>query len=384
MLLETSTLILQLQSHFNLNLSRAKCFAMMILSLIECRSVNLTHMSSMVIGPVDVQSTYKRMRRFLKEIAFDPTCIARFIFIILDISTHVKVNLILDRTNWKIGRLHVNILYLAVSYQGIGFPLFFSLLEDKKSGNSDHLDRIDKIEIFIKTFGKERIDAIYADREFIGDKWINWLQEQGISYTIRIKEDGQYIANARGRIKLASTLFRGLKNGECISIGGRDIGKKRLYNSSISALRNTNGELVVLIHSASVIEPFKRYRERWQIELLFRMMKTGGFNLESTHVTDPDRMEVLLAIVAIATTIAAKAGMIHEEIQPTPIKKHGFKAKNTIRLGIDNLICIMRNITDILMKNKILMKIISFINHTFDAKRTTFYSKNIGDLKIVP
>ena len=68
---------------------------MMLLSLLECRTVNLTRMSSMIAGQTKIQSSYKRMRRFLKKIVFSPTDIARFIFNLLNIKPNKKLNIIL-------------------------------------------------------------------------------------------------------------------------------------------------------------------------------------------------------------------------------------------------------------------------------------------------
>ena len=85
---------------------------------------------------------------------------------------------------------------------------FFSFLDDKKQGNSDHIDRIDLIELFIQVFGKHKIEVLLADREFIGDLWLNWLEEQRISYVMRIKEAGQYISNSRGIMVKAVDLLR--------------------------------------------------------------------------------------------------------------------------------------------------------------------------------
>ena len=42
------------------------------------------------------------------------------------------------------------------------------------------------------------------------------------------------------------------------------------------------------------------YKERWQIETLFGCLKTRGFDLEATHITDQKRLEKLLAFLAIA------------------------------------------------------------------------------------
>jgi transposase len=42
------------------------------------------------------------------------------------------------------------------------------------------------------------------------------------------------------------------------------------------------------------------YRERWSIETLFAALKSRGFDLEQTHLTAPDRIERLIALLALA------------------------------------------------------------------------------------
>ncbi len=50
--------------------------------------------------------------------------------------------LTMDKTNWKFGRVHVNILMLAMAHKGIAIPLMWSLLfKDKKQGNPSYKDR---------------------------------------------------------------------------------------------------------------------------------------------------------------------------------------------------------------------------------------------------
>jgi hypothetical protein len=43
-----------------------------------------------------------------------------------------KLILILDRTYWMRGIVHLNFLYLSIFYKGYGIPLFFKILLDKK------------------------------------------------------------------------------------------------------------------------------------------------------------------------------------------------------------------------------------------------------------
>jgi len=57
-----------------------------------------------------------------------------------------------------------------------------------KRGNSNTQERIDILTSFIKQFGKTSIRGILADREFIGEKWFNYLKDNGINFIIRIKK----------------------------------------------------------------------------------------------------------------------------------------------------------------------------------------------------
>ena len=56
----------------------------------------------------------------------------------------------------------------------------------------------------------------------------------------------------------------------------------------------------------------KTYKQRWDIERLFRNMKTQGFNLENTHMKDLQRLSKLMSIVAIAILYASIVGTTQE------------------------------------------------------------------------
>ena len=64
--------------------------------------------------------------------------------------------------------MDINILMLGVVYNGVAFPLIFSMLN--KRGNSNSQERIDLVNRFIRLFGKDAIESIVADREFVGEK----------------------------------------------------------------------------------------------------------------------------------------------------------------------------------------------------------------------
>ena len=95
-------------------------------------------------------------------------------------------NNIKNKLNPRRGKLDINILMLAIVYRGIAIPIVWTLLN--KRGNSDTKERIALIRRFISIFGKDRIVNVFADREFIGEKWFTWLIENDINFFIRVKK----------------------------------------------------------------------------------------------------------------------------------------------------------------------------------------------------
>ena len=217
------------------------------------------------------------------------------------------------------------------------YPPFFSFLpEEKKNGNSDHIDRIDLIELFICVFGKEKIGVVFGDREFIGDNWLNWLESKNIKYVMRIKEKGQYISNCRGIFVKAKQLLHSLPVGQNVNLGKRILGKGSKFHHYLSACKcSKTAELLVVVHSQNIDLPCELYKYRWQIETMFRAFKSSGFNMEDTHITDSLRLETLFGIMAIAFTIAYDIGDEYEKEHPQKIKKHGYKQKSTFKIGLD-------------------------------------------------
>jgi hypothetical protein len=215
-------------------------------------------------------------------------------------------------------------------------------LKDKKRGNSDYKDRIQLLKKYIATFGKQTIECVLGDREFIGKNWVEWLDHQQIPYVLRIKENGQYIGKKNGKMVKAASLFKSLPVDKAKYLGKRKIGKTDTYLSHMSILKATNHQKVALIHSSHIKEPFQLYRRRWEIELLFKIMKTSGFDLEATHITLASRLETLLAIVAISCCFAYRVGIYDIQEKPPKLKKHGYKPFNTVRFGLDLLIDMIR------------------------------------------
>ncbi len=301
------------------------------------RTINLALVASTFASEQD--SAYKRLQRFIREIVFAPNRLAYLIASIVGLEKREPWRLVLDRTNWKFGKKHINILYLAVCRDRLAIPLFFMFLKGKKSGNSNQEDRIVLIQKFIKTFGKKQIGLILGDREFIGHKWFRYLNRMRIPFCIRLKDGWQIAALEGGEPKELQKHFKFLRKGEVKSLGLCKLGTgKSAVSCYITGLRaQKKNDWVIVAHSEGVEDPCEIYRNRWQIETMFRAFKTGGFNIEDTHVTEPDRLECLFAVVAIAYAICYKMGIIAVKKSPPKPKKHGYNPKSIIRYGLDKL-----------------------------------------------
>ena len=73
------------------------------------------------------------------------------------------------------------------------------MIEDKKQGSIDHIERIDLIEQFIKCFGKDRIECVIGDSKFIGKNWylissLNKNNSTNASSPMGLTKDGKLYA----------------------------------------------------------------------------------------------------------------------------------------------------------------------------------------------
>lgn len=238
----------------------------------------------------------------------------------------------IDRTEWRLGKQWVNVLMLSVAYQGVSIPLFWTVFDE--TGCSDNLERKAILEKFMREFGVESIGFVTADREFCSKQWLLYLIENKIPFRLRIKAHHQ-ITNARGERVRASRLCRSLKINERLELRR----KRLLWDRAVfvAVCRKADGDNVLVISSQMSGKILSEYGQRWKIETLFGILKTRGFRLEETHLTEVERVSRLLSLLTIAVSWAMLAGEL--EVRQTPIKTktHGNLEKSIFRLGFETL-----------------------------------------------
>ena len=197
-----------LRTSFALRKSRLESLCVLVVGVLLARTVNLSHLACHFPGRAQIDSNYRRLQRFFEQVSFDFDALARFLVAIMGLEEG-GWRLTMDRTNWQLGRCDVNILMIGIVHRGIAIPLLWMLLD--KRGNSNTAERISLLKRFIALFGVDKIASLLADREFLGDQWLAWLQ--AISFHIRIRNNIK-IANARGRMIKGNELFRDLRPGQ--------------------------------------------------------------------------------------------------------------------------------------------------------------------------
>jgi hypothetical protein len=295
--------------------SRLDFLAKFILALFQVKTVNLAQVATAFPGRAKVDSHYKRLQRFFRGFSLDYAVIAKLVTNLLPIRGEAWV-LTMDRINWKFGQSNINLLILGIAYKGIAFPVLWRFLP--KQGNSNTAERIELLERFLGIFDRSKIAYLVADREFVGKAWFAYLRSRPIRLRIRIKQD-TLLTNAHGVEVNAWTLFRDLKPSEARLLSAT----RRVWGGEVYVvgMKLEDGDFLIVVGSDSPTTILEDYANRWEIETLFGCLKTRGFCFEDTHLTAGERINKLVALLALAFTWAHLTGEWLTQHQPIRFKK---------------------------------------------------------------
>jgi Transposase DDE domain len=319
-----------LSQYFVESRHRLDFMARFILGLMTVKTVNLTQLALAFNGQVKSTSNYRRIQRFFEGFSFDKPMVTQWLIAQLPAQPFV---LCLDRTNWKFGKVDINILALGVAHKGTAIGLLWDLLP--KFGNSNQAERIALFERLLLGLPAQRIKVVLADREFIGKDWFEFLTTHKIKFHIRLRENmlAELEADERQHLRL---FFADLKTGQQLTLHHRYRICGQLL--AVTGMRLEGGELLIIVTNSNPKHSLDYYARRWEIEMLFSALKTTGFDLETTHLNQVQRIDTLLALLMLALVWAHRIGeTLHASVQPIKRKKHGHLAQSFFRYGLDYL-----------------------------------------------
>jgi hypothetical protein len=321
-----------LSGKFSLSKSRLETLISLLIAIVSGRTVNLSHVACHLPGEALHASRYRRLQRFFQHVRLDQDAVARLVIAMLNL--HRPIPLALDRTNWRIGSRDINILVLAVVTRRFRVPLMWTLLTHQ--GNSATEQRIALMKRYLALFGAQSIQWLLADREFVGSRWMNFLNENNIPFAIRVKESLSIILE-NGKVCSLKTLLRNRRARRVVhSFAGRLPETATPVRVAIRQLK-TNEWLIVMTNGGDGKAALSAYRKRWGIECLFGDAKTRGLNLEDTRITAPRKLATLLGILALAISWAYRCATQTMGLRAIARKAHGRREKSWFRIGFDAL-----------------------------------------------
>ena len=345
---------LEIKAHFGGDKRRIFFIARFLFSLVVVCSVSYSKLSHYLNPLVKWQSNFKRIQRFFKNYKFSQRAYINFVFsLLIRLGVQDRFVLAIDRTNWKYGEKNINILMIAILYRGTAIPLIWSLLD--KRGNSNQKERISLVKSLKQHTPSEYWDCISCitmDREFVGHKWLSFLDGLNWIYVLRVKTST--VVEYQNKETKIWRLFE--------TATYRVLRKKRtvfglsVYLSGQKTI-NKKGKIEYVIFVSNVAGPKVAvyYAQRWGIEVLFGDLKSRGFNFEDTHVTNMESIKKMIFLLAIAYIWVIKIGeWLIENVIDMPIRTVNGKTKklySIFKIGLIHLriaIFSMTNVTKLI------------------------------------
>jgi Transposase DDE domain len=317
--------------HIDVSGTRLETLVCLIGLFVRFGSVCLWRLAAHAGDDVQTGSHRRRFYRFFQFVTLDQGAVVRLVLSVLGVGNRPVV-LVMDRTNWQFGKIEINILMVCVVWQGIGIPLIWTLLPH--AGNSSTQVRQDLLGRLLNAAPDLKIAHLIGDREFIGEAWMAWCKGRGIPFILRLRENQRITRTGHAPCSL-SFLARSIGRGERLIVRGSCLlgADDQGVPVRIALMRLPSNEILALACSGHPHKALALYRERWQIEMLFGNLKTRGFNLEDTHLTNPKKLQLLLALLAIATAWIAAAARKAIAQKPLPTNKKG-KTQSIFAIGI--------------------------------------------------
>lgn len=189
-------------------------------------------------------------------------------------------------------------LLLSVLWKGKAIPIVWKTIKAPKGHfpQSDHLAVLNCLKSILNHVPKARL-VMLGDGEYDGNEWIGILQNGKFEYVLRTAKD--------------SILTE--QNGEQFQGKQLDVGDKTYLFIAFCKKNSTITTNFVLWHEKSFKDPIYLltnldlammaigyYRKRFKIETLFKDFKSQGFHLHESKLSDPEKIDRLLIVCALA------------------------------------------------------------------------------------
>ena len=170
---------------------------------------------------------------------------------------------------------------------------------------------------------------------------LGFLHENNVPFVVRLK--GKLVVTTEdGRALAPGDAAAHLPREKRVFVADLSRDPERPLALNFAAKRIKGGELLIVVSNTPARAALDAYRQSWAIECLFGDTKTRGLNLEDTRLTDPRKLDLLLALVALSIAWAGRAAALLLGRRTPKRKTHGYFAKSWFRTGFDHVRSLLR------------------------------------------
>ncbi len=307
--------------------------------ILAVQSTNLNkcakRMSKIIGKPIKNATAYSQLKRFFQTGKTSTILRGICLLVIQTLCRNKECYLILDRTNWELGSIKINLLVIGLLYKDIFIPLIWKDLE--KSGNSNSKERLELVDQLLDWWKYSEVPMpqlyIAGDREFIGFLWLKGLEQREMKFVMRIRANSKVVLWCRGKIKdrklglkviTRYLSWTGLDSVEAIL--------KSEYIVKLSAFNNDStrakAETIYIMTNMDDIEKASTfYKKRYKIEVCFKHLKSCGFNLEDMQVEGGHKVDLMFGVLTMIYLMAIQNGIVHYEKEEPEMKIYKDKIK---------------------------------------------------------
>jgi hypothetical protein len=318
------------ETNLKRELGRAEYLLLKILInlLQSIKTVSLEALATGLPIPILFESRRKKIQRFLslnyinvEEIWFP--IIKSWLEIYFPLNE--VIYLVIDRTNWGC----INLLMISVVWDKRSIPIYFKLLDKFGSSNFDEQEAVFKkaLPLF-----KNYKPVVLGDREFCSIKLANWLTEQKVYFCLRLKKDAFIEIEPEIWLQLRdlglapglSFFYQGIKYTKSLGFVSFNLAAK--WKRKRLGVAPEEGWFI-LSNLDDLDSVIRAYKQRFDIEEMFRDFKSGGYNLEDTNVSG-QRLISLILLISLAYTAATISG---QKFKRMGVQKYVGRIKEFLR-----------------------------------------------------
>ena len=327
------------------------------------------------------ETAYARLKRVFQTGQVRCILKALFLLVLHIVAPDSKALLIMDRTEFSVGRRWVNLLVIGLEWHGVFVPLVWRDLGQRRV--SQQQERVDLLDQLLAWWKASKIPlptlCLTGDREFTGQDWIMALEKRGLHYVIRIKSNLRFPVwfqerlkdrliplktLARYMIKYRLPLMEVVVNGTLVThvmlMPQENPKDKENFILLITNLKDWNECRAI-------------FRRRWPIECCFKHLKKNGFDLEGLHLQGQHKIDLLFGLLTFVYVLAIQQGIIKAFHRTVRLKKFDkgkvYPEQSLFRFGLFQLKQLVKELQHLV---SFLMELIDYIHSKAKCKNLIF------------